>query len=45
MIYISNKYPHAFKIVIKDNSYKIHNMITNKKFKINNINRPEQIIC
>lgn len=39
MVYISNKYPHVFKIVIKDNSYKIHNIITNKQFKINNINK------
>lgn len=39
MVYISNKYPYAFKIVIKDNNYKIHNLITNKQFKINDINK------
>lgn len=38
-IFISNKYPHIFRIVIKDNNYKIHNLITNKRFKVNNINK------
>lgn len=47
MMYITKNYPNSFKIVIKDNSYIIHNLITNKRFKVNNINkaRPNNLLA
>lgn len=39
ILYISKKYPNVFNIIIKNNSYTIYNLITNKQFKVNDINK------